>query len=173
MPLGPPWPGSVEAWPDLPIGVSAFSLRRGREVAEQHRASPACAGCHRLMDPIGFSLENFDASGAWRINDDGFRIDPSGQLFDGTKVNGPVSLREALVGRSDAFIRSFTENLLMFALGRVLEYSDMPVVRSICRDSARNNSRFSSIVLGIVNSTPFQMRRAEAAAAQALPAGER
>jgi len=99
--------------------------------------------------------------GAWRIHDNGFAVDPIGQLYDGTKVNGPVSLRQALLSRSDMFVRNFTEKLLTYALGRGTEYYDMPVIRAIASDAARNNNRFSSIVLGIVKSVPFQMRRAE------------
>jgi hypothetical protein len=115
------------------------------------------------MDPIGFALENFDAVGVWRTNDSGFRVDPTGQMFDGAKLDGPASLRQALVNRSDAYISTFTENLLAYGLGRVLEYYDMPVARAIARDAARNNNRFSSFILGIVKSAPFQMRRAEEA----------
>jgi len=114
-----------------------------------------------MMDPIGFALENFDALGAWRWNDSGFPVDASGQLVDGTKVDGPASLREALVSHSDAFLRTFTEKLLTYALGRGIEYYDMPVVRAIDCEAARNDNRFSSFILAIVRSTPFQMRRAE------------
>jgi len=119
-----------------------------------------CATCHRVMDPLGFSLENFDATGQWRVREEGGPVDASGQLADGSKVDGPVSLRQALMKRPDQFVGTMTEKLLTYALGRGLEYYDMPVVRSIARDSARNNYRFSSIVMGIVKSTPFQMRRA-------------
>jgi hypothetical protein len=112
------------------------------------------------MDPIGFSLENFDAVGAWRTNDNGYAIEAAGQLYDGTKVDGPVSLRNALLARSDLFVRGFTVKLLTYALGRGVEYYDMPAVRGIDREAARNNNRFSAIVTGIVKSTPFQMSRA-------------
>lgn len=132
-----------------------------RERLEQHRTNEPCHSCHQIMDPLGFSLENFDAVGAWRIHDGNYPVDPSGQLYDGTKVNGPVSLRQALLSRSDMFVRNFTEKLLTYALGRGVEYYDMPVVRSIDREAARNNNRFSSLILGIVKSIPFQMRRAE------------
>jgi len=114
-----------------------------------------------MMDPIGFAMENFDAVGVWRAKDSGFPIDPSGQLYDGAKLNGPASLRKALVEHSDAFVGAFTENLLAYGLGRVLESSDMPFVRAITQTAGRNNNRFSSFILGVVNSVPFQMRRTE------------
>jgi Protein of unknown function (DUF1592)/Protein of unknown function (DUF1588)/Protein of unknown function (DUF1587)/Protein of unknown function (DUF1595)/Protein of unknown function (DUF1585) len=132
-----------------------------RERLEEHRKSPACASCHQLMDPIGFALENFDAVGAWRTNDSGFRVDASGKLFDGTKLDGPVSLRQAILNHSDAFIGTFTENLLSYGLGRVIDYRDMPFVRAIEREAARSNNRFSSFILSVVKSPSFQMRRVE------------
>src|SRR5258708_39757547 len=113
------------------------------------------------MARIGFSLENLDAIGVWRTTDTGFRVNPSGQMFDGTKLDGPASLRAAILNRSDVFIGTFTENLLAYGLGRVLETYDMPAVRAIAREAARNNNHFSSFILGVVKSTPFQMRRAE------------
>jgi len=113
------------------------------------------------MDPIGLSLENFDAVGAWRNQDSGYPLDSSGQLVDGTKVATPINLRQALLKYQDAFIRNLTGKLLMYSLGRGLESYDMPVVRGIDREAAKNNNRFVSIVLGIVKSAPFQMRRAE------------
>ena len=132
-----------------------------RERMEQHRSDANCAGCHKLMDPIGFALENFDAVGVWRTNDSGFPIDASGNMFDGAKLDGPTGLRQALVNHSDAFIGTFTENLLAYALGRVLESPDMPAVRGIDRAAARSNNHFSSFIMGIVKSSPFQMRKAE------------
>jgi hypothetical protein len=113
------------------------------------------------MDNIGFPLENFDADGRWRTRqggDGGTIIDPAAELWDGTTVNGPVELRKALVRYSPAFIRSITEKMMTYALRRGVEYFDMPVVRSIVRDAGKNNNKFSSIVLGIVKSSPFQMR---------------
>jgi hypothetical protein len=159
----PPAPPNVPALPenaDLRTAHVAKPLSV-RERLEAHRANPACAGCHKMMDPIGFALENFDAVGVWRTKDSGFPIDPSGQMFDGAKLNGPVSLRQALLEHSDAFIGAFTENLLAYGLGRVLESGDMPFVRSIDHAAGRSNNHFSSFVLGVVNSVPFQMRRAE------------
>jgi hypothetical protein len=114
------------------------------------------------MDPIGFALETFDAVGASRVFDAGERIDPAGQLVDGTQLDGPVGLRKVLLDRSGLFARTFTEKLLTYGLGRGIEASDMPVVRGIVRSAARTENRFSAFVLGIVNSAPFQMRRADA-----------
>jgi len=111
-----------------------------------------------VMDPLGFSLENFDATGEWRKKDFSGPIDPSGQLADGTKVSGPVSLREALMKHPEQFVNTMTEKMLTYALGRGLEYYDMPVVRSIVKDSAKNNYRFTTLVMDIVKSTPFQMK---------------
>jgi hypothetical protein len=159
----PPPPPNVPALPensDSRTGHVAKPLSV-RERVEEHRANPACAGCHKMMDPIGFALENFDAVGVWRTNDSGFRIDPSGQMFDGAKLTGPSSLRQALLNHSDVFISNLTENLLAYGLGRVLEYYDMPTVRGIDREAARSNNQFSAFILGIVKSAPFQMRRAE------------
>jgi hypothetical protein len=128
---------------------------------ETHRASATCASCHRMIDPIGLALENFDITGQWRTLDRGVRIDSTTELFDGTPVNGPASLRDALLKHSDAVIANFSEHLMTYALGRRVEYFDMPAVRTIMRDAAKNNNRFSSFVLGIVKSAAFQMSRAE------------
>jgi mono/diheme cytochrome c family protein len=135
-----------------------------RERMEQHRASPGCAVCHRIMDPIGLALENFDAVGAWRTRDGGMRgspIDASGELMDGTKVNGVVTLRQALLRQPEIFVGTMVEKLLIYALGRGLTHFDMPVVRAIVRQAGQRDYRFSALVLGIVNSTPFQMRITE------------
>ena len=135
-----------------------------RERMEEHRVNPACANCHALMDPIGLSLENFDAIGAWRTRDSssvtnlGTPIDASGQLIDGTSVDGVVALRHALLRDPELLVGTVTEKLLVFALGRGLSHYDMPVVRSIIRESAKQNYRFSSLIIGIVRSTPFLKR---------------
>jgi hypothetical protein len=135
-----------------------------RERMEEHRANPVCANCHKLMDPIGLSLENFDATGAWRNRDGdtvramGTPIDASGQLLDGTRVDGVVTLRKALLKQPDIFVGTLTEKLMIFALGRGLGAYDMPAVRAIVRESARQDYRFSSLIMGIVKSTPFQKR---------------
>jgi cytochrome c551/c552 len=137
-----------------------------REKMEQHRTQEPCHSCHQIMDPIGFSLENYDAVGQWRTADNGLTIDASGQLVDGTKIQGPAGLRQALMARSDAFVRTLTEKLLTYATGRRVEYYDMPVIRAIDRDAAKNSNHFSNIVLGIVKSAPFQMRASEENAGQ-------
>ena len=134
-------------------GGKALSLRQQMEM---HRAVEPCASCHRIMDPIGLSLENFDAIGRWRTEDEGNPIDASGVLVDGTPMNGVVDLRKALVRYSGQFVRNVTERLLTYAMGRGVEYYDMPMVRSIVRDAAPNNYRFSSLVLGIVKSPQFR-----------------
>jgi hypothetical protein len=129
-----------------------------RERMELHRANAVCAGCHKVMDPIGFALENFDGIGRWRTNDDGAAIDPAGTMFEGTRVDGPVALRKMLVARPETFVGVMTEKLLTYALGRGLDYYDMPVVRKIVSDAAANGFRFSSFVTGVVDSPPFQMK---------------
>jgi hypothetical protein len=137
-----------------------------REQMTMHRKNEPCAGCHKLMDPIGFALENFDADAKWRLKqggDGGVPIDASSTLWDGSTVNGPVELRQALLRYSPQFVRTITEKLMTFSLGRGVEYEDMPVIRSIVRDAGKDNDRFLSILMGIVKSAPFQMRTKEAA----------
>jgi hypothetical protein len=129
-----------------------------RQRLEMHRASPVCAACHNVMDPIGLTLENFDHVGKWRKVDGKTSIDATAKLVDGTKLDGPLSLRGALLERSEVFATVATEKLLTYASGRAVQYQDMPAVRAIIRDAARDKYRFSSLVLGIVKSTPFQMR---------------
>ena len=130
-----------------------------RQRMEEHRANPACSSCHRMMDPIGFALENFDGIGKWRTKEAGQRLDASGQLVDGSKIDGVVSLRQGLLRYSPQFVRTVTEKLLTYALGRGVEYDDMPVVRSVAREAAKNDYSLSAIVLEIVKSAPFQMNR--------------
>ena len=132
-----------------------------REALEAHRADPACNSCHRVIDPLGLALENFDVTGAWRIKDNGVPVDASAELYDGTTMDGPIGLRTALLKHSDAVIMTFTESLLTYALGRRLEYYDMPTVRHIVRVAAENGNRMSSFITGVVTSTPFQMATAE------------
>jgi len=161
----PPPPPNVPALPER-NGAAPLTMR---EQMEEHRKNDPCAGCHRMMDPIGLALDNFDAVGAWRsreagnIQQKGPVIDASGELLDGTKVNGPVELRRALLRHPEDFVQTFTEKLMIYALGRGLSAQDMPAVRAIVRGSAGRNYSFSSIVFGIVNSTPFQMRMKPAA----------
>ena len=152
----PPAPAVVPPFPEEVPGVPSTVRAR----MEQHRANPACAGCHKVMDPLGLALENFDAVGAWRTRESGIAIDASGVLTDGTKIDGVAALRDALVRRPDVLVGTMTEKLMTYGLGRTLEYQDMPAVRAIVRSSARDNYRFSSLVGGIVSSVPFQMRSA-------------
>jgi hypothetical protein len=152
----------VEGFKENKEGEKAKTVR---EIMEKHRANPSCNACHGVMDPLGFALENFDAIGAWRAKDvdAGTAIDASGKLVDGTAVDGPGDLRKALVKRPEQFAQTVTEKLMTYALGRTVEYYDMPTIRKIVRDAAKDNYRFSSIVSGIVKSSPFQMRKIEKA----------
>ncbi len=160
--LGSPPPLPPPNVPPLKENSGSAAASSVRERMEQHRANPVCAGCHKIMDPIGLALENFDGVGRWRTMDSGAKIDASGQLVDGTKIDGPSSLRAALLNRPEAFVGTMTEKLLMYGLGRETKYYDMPVVRAVMRDAAADRYRFSELVLGIVKSAPFQMRVKEA-----------
>jgi len=151
----PPPPPDVPALKEVAAGDKPQTMR---ERMEAHRANPACASCHKIMDPLGFALENFDAVGKWRTSDGGAKIDASGALADGTAVDGPATLRAALLSHREQFAQTVVEKLMTYALGRGVEYYDSPAVRQIVRSSASNDYRWSSIVLGIVRSTPFQMR---------------
>jgi mono/diheme cytochrome c family protein len=132
-----------------------------RESLEAHRANPVCAGCHKLMDPIGFSMENFDAVGHWRTKDHGAAIDASGTLFNGSTVNGVTGLRQMLVNRPEVFVGVMTEKMLTYALGRGITHTDMPAVRKIVQDARSRDYRFSALVLGVAKSTPFQFKEAK------------
>jgi Protein of unknown function (DUF1592)/Protein of unknown function (DUF1588)/Protein of unknown function (DUF1585)/Protein of unknown function (DUF1587)/Protein of unknown function (DUF1595)/Planctomycete cytochrome C len=165
--LGIPAPLPPPAVPALPESDGRVGATSVRAKMEQHRNNPVCASCHKIMDPIGFSLENFDLVGRWRTTDGGAPIDATSQLVDGTKLNGVVSLRQALLDRSDVFVRTMTQKLLIYATGRALQYTDMPAVRAITASAARDNNRFSALIVGIVKSAPFQMRLKAEAPAQA------
>jgi hypothetical protein len=169
----PPPPPNIPALPENAESRTGHAAKplSVRERMEEHRANPTCAACHKMMDPIGFALENYDVVGVWRTNDSGFKIDPTGQMFDGAKLDGPASLRQALLNHSDVFLSTFTENLLAYGMGRVLDPHDMTAVRTIMRDAGKNGNRFSSFVLGVVTSPPFQMRRAEEQAPATTSAG--
>ncbi len=130
-----------------------------RDMLERHRTNPVCASCHARMDPLGFSLENFDAVGQWRTTDGEAAINASGVLLDGTTVDGPAALRRALVAQKEQFVRTVAGKLLTYAVGREMEYYDAPAIRSIVRTAAADDYRWSSTILAIVRSTPFQMRR--------------
>ena len=137
-------------------------VRTLRERLELHRASAACSSCHKLMDPIGFALENFDAVGKYRTVDENYEpLDNSGVYADGSRIDGVAGLRQVLVKHSDQFLANVTKTLMTYALGRGVEYYDAPAVRAILREAAPSQHRFSSIVLGIVKSAPFQMRRSD------------
>ena len=155
----PPPPPDVPSLPDRNEGSTPQSLR-GR--LEQHRANPVCASCHVRMDPLGFGLENFDGVGRWReTGEAGTAIDASGTLPDGTAFDGPAELRNVLLSRRDEFVRTVAEKLLTYALGRGLEHYDMPATRTIVREAAASDYRWSSLILSVARSMPFQMRRSE------------
>lgn len=157
--LNTPPPPPLPVVPALEKSATPGKPMTTRQTVEAHRANPVCASCHRNIDPVGFALENFDSVGVWRdTTPDGLPIDAAGVLPDGTAVNGPIQLREALLKRPDIFVGAVTENLMIYALGRGLEPVDMPVVRGVVRNAAQNDYRFTSIIMGIVQSAPFQMR---------------
>ncbi|HWK12105.1 MAG TPA: DUF1592 domain-containing protein, partial [Vicinamibacterales bacterium] len=150
--------------PNIPLleetrSANGSRLLSVRERMEEHRAKPECRSCHRVIDPIGLALENFDVVGMWRIRDGGSVIDASGTLYDGTVLSGPTGLRAAMMKHKDVVLRTFTENLMAYGLGRRLEYFDMPLVRRIVRDAGKDRNRFSSFVAGIVKSPAFRMSR--------------
>ena len=161
--LGTPPPKPPANVPPLDENETGRLHLSVRERTVEHRANAFCAACHNIIDPVGFALENFDAVGAWRTKDSGFPVDPSGTLYEGTPVDGAVSLRRFLLGNRDLFLTNFTRNLLMYASGRVFQPYDMTAVRAIVRDAAQQDHRFSAYVMGVVMSTPFQMRRADEA----------
>jgi catechol 2,3-dioxygenase-like lactoylglutathione lyase family enzyme/cytochrome c5 len=169
--LGTPPPAPPAVVPPLKENAERERPLTMREQMEEHRANPACASCHKLMDPLGFALENFDGVGAWRTTDLRAPIDPSSELADGTRVAGPAALRQTLVARPQVFVGTMTEKMLTYALGRGLEHYDMPAVRTVVKDAGRVDYRFSSLVLGIVNSVPFQMRARAAQEPAATRAG--
>ena len=157
----PPPPPNVPALKTE--GSEAGKILSMREAMIQHRANPACAGCHARMDPIGFAMENFDAIGKWRDRDSGNPIDASGVFPDGTRFNGMSGLKKALLAHPEQFVTTVTEKVLMYAIGRNLQYYDAPSVRAIVNEAAHNNYTFASLVLGAVKSSPFQMRESQIA----------
>jgi hypothetical protein len=166
--LGTPPPPPPPGVPDLEETQGARDGRflTTRERMEQHRASEACRSCHMFMDPIGLALDNFDVTGKWRIRENGMPLDTRGQLYDGTPVSTPQDLRQALLKRPIPLIRTFTENLMAYALGRRVEWFDAPAVRAITREAERDDYRLSSLILGVVRSDAFQMKRAGALVGQ-------
>jgi hypothetical protein len=159
--LGVPPPPPLPSVPALKEKSAAGKILSMRERMAQHRDNPACSGCHQLMDPVGFSLENYDAVGRWRTVEETTPIDASGGLPDGSKFEGVSGLQQALLRRPELLTTTFTEKLLTYSLGRGVEYYDAPAVRKILGEARIKNFRFSSFILGIVNSTPFQMRRSQ------------
>jgi hypothetical protein len=157
--LGTPPPPPPADVPELETAEGGEQLSM-REAMEQHRANPVCASCHRLMDPLGLSLENFDAIGQWRDRSQTKRtIDSSGELPDGTIFNGPAGLRAALLKHPDRFVTTVTEKLMTYALGRGVEHYDASAIRAIVRDAANTNYRLSALIKGVAESAPFRMRR--------------
>ena len=136
---------------------------------EEHRRNPQCTSCHKVIDPLGLALENFDVTGAWRIKDNEVPVDVVGDLYDGTRMDGPGGLRDALLKHSDMFLTSFTESLMTYGLGRRLEHTDMPAVRAIVRDAGKKGDRLSAYVLGVVNSSAFKMGVADKATISGAP----
>ena len=165
-PPNPP-PPNVPALEDNAAGASPHTVR---ERLERHRQDPVCAGCHVNMDPAGFALENFDAVGRWRDTDGAQPVDASGGLPGGAAITGPAGLREAIVRRPELFADTMTQKLMLYALARGLEPTDMPAVRAIVRDAARDDYKFSALVLGIVRSVPFQMKQQPAEAGATVAA---
>jgi hypothetical protein len=171
VPPTPPPPG-------VETNLTAVSLEQPKSVRERlalHRTQASCNHCHGVIDPLGQALENYNAIGEWRVRerDSGVTIDSTGELADGRPVNSPMQLREALAAEPQKFAQTVVEKLLTYALGRTLNHHDMPVVRSIVRDAARDNYSFASIVLGVANSVPFKMRTVpEISAIEAVAAAE-
>ena len=160
--LGSPPPAPP---PDVPELEASGDHQDGRsltvrEQMERHRDNPSCNSCHSTIDPLGLALENFDVTGRWRIRDSGQTVDPRGDLYDGTPLDGPADLRQALLQRPEPILRTFTENLMAYALGRRLDYYDMPTVRAITRTAAEQDYRMSAFILGVVNSPAFGMKSA-------------
>jgi mono/diheme cytochrome c family protein len=150
--------------PNVPLLEETKAVEDGktlstRERMEMHRKNPACNSCHRVIDPLGLALENFDVTGVWRIRDNGVNVDPVGDLYDGTKLDGPAALRAALLKHQDVFMLSFTESLMTYALGRRVEYYDMPAIRQIVNNAKAKNNRFSALITGVANSAAFRMGR--------------
>ncbi len=159
--LGSPPPPPPPNVPPLKESADSGKVLTMRERMAEHRANPACAGCHKLMDPVGFALENYDAVGRWRTTEGGVPVDAAGSLPDGSSFEGAAGLRQALLSHPELFVTTTTEKLLTYALGRGVEDYDASAVRGIVRTARGQDYRFSSLVLGIVNSTPFQMRRSQ------------
>ena len=153
----PPPPPNVPSLDDSVKATEGGKMLSTRGRMEEHRKNPACTSCHKVIDPLGLALENFDVTGAWRIKDNEVPVDVVGDLYDGTKMDGPSGLREALLKHSDVFLTGFTESLMTYALGRRIEYTDMPMIRAIVRDAGKSNNKMSAFVMGVVNSPAFKL----------------
>jgi hypothetical protein len=158
-PPPPPPPGvpDLEATPGT-VGSRPLTVR---ERMEQHRKNPSCSSCHKMMDPIGLALEQYDATGKVRLRDNGMPVDSRGELWDGSIVNNAVELQGALLKRQDALLRTFTRNLMAYAVGRRMEATDMPTVRRIVRDAGAQQHRLSAYIMGVVKSPAFRMQKLE------------
>jgi len=164
--------------PDVPPLDDTGDAKDGRmlttrERMEIHRKSPTCNSCHRFMDPIGLALDNFDVTGKWRVRENGQPLDTRGDFFDGTPVSSPSGLLTALMKRPTPLVRTFTENLLAYGLGRRVEYYDMPTVRAIVKNAEAGNLKMSAFILGVIKSDAFQMKRAEAVTTDSVAAEKR
>jgi hypothetical protein len=164
--MGTPPPPPPPGVPDLEETEAASEGRMltTRERMEQHRANPTCNACHRFMDPIGLALDSYDVTGQWRIRENGMPLDTQGELYDGTPITSPVELNEALLQRPIPLVRTFTQNLMAYALGRRVEHFDQPTVRQIVREAEEQGYRMSAFILGVVMSDAFRMQRAGAVA---------
>jgi mono/diheme cytochrome c family protein len=169
----PPPPPDVPALDESVTATAAGKFLTTRQRMEEHRKSPSCTSCHRVIDPLGLALDNFDVTGAWRTKENSMPVDAQGDLYDGTKMDGPTGLLEALLKHGDLVLHSFTENLMTYALGRRLEYTDMPAVRAVVNGAARADHRFSAYVLGVVNSQAFRMSTTPLPAAAPTAGGSR
>jgi uncharacterized protein DUF1585/uncharacterized protein DUF1588 len=158
----PPPPPNVPALEDSVKANTGGRLLSVRERMEQHRSNPSCMSCHRVIDPIGLALENFDVTGQYRIKDNGVPVDSKGQLYDGTDMQGPAGLRNALLKHKESFLMTFAENLMTYALGRRVEAYDMPALRAIVRSAEAQNYGVQAFVAGVAKSAAFQMSRASA-----------
>jgi hypothetical protein len=152
--------------PDIPLLEETGESKDGkllttRERMEMHRSNPTCNACHRFMDPIGLALDNFDVTARWRVRENGAPLDTRGDFYDGTKITSPAELTQVLLKRPEPLVRTFTENLLAYALGRRVEYFDQPTIREISRAAAKNDYRISSFIVGVVKSDAFRMKRLE------------
>ncbi len=168
----PPPPPDVPALDESVTASAAGKRLTTRQRMEEHRKSPACTSCHKVIDPLGLALDNFDVTGAWRLKENQVPVDSQGDLYDGTKMVGPSGLQAALLAHSDMVLRSFTENLMTYALGRRLEYTDMPAVRAVVNGAAKADYRLSAFILGVANSQAFRMSTSEGSRAVTTAAAQ-